>query len=52
VPDSFFFHSSMSFCLNEGNYDRITTLGDIWSKILNPALLEKLTDTEAGNEEL
>lgn len=32
--------------------DRITTLNDIWSKILNPALLEKLTDQEYGNENL
>jgi len=52
VPDSFYFHAAMSFSLTESNYDRITTLGDIWSKILNPALLERLTDTEAGNDDL
>jgi hypothetical protein len=52
VPDSFLFHSAMSFTLTEANFDRITTLGDIWSKILNPTLLERLTDTEVGNEDL
>jgi hypothetical protein len=36
----------------ESNHDRLTTLGDIWSKILNPKLLEKLTDPDAGNTEL
>jgi hypothetical protein len=38
--------------LTESNYDRITTLSDIWSKILNPKLLERLTDPDAGNEDL
>jgi len=42
----------VGFNLNETNYDRVTTLSDIWSKILNPVLLEKLTDTESGNKEL
>ena len=42
----------MSFFLTESNYDRVTSLNDIWSKILNPVLLERLTDTETGNSDL
>lgn len=51
MPDSFAFKDAANFHLCEANYDRVITLGDIWSKILNPALLERLTD-ESGNEEL
>lgn len=52
MPDSFQFSDSCSFYLTEGNYDRVTTLSDIWSKILNPVLLERLTDPESGNDDL
>ena len=38
------FESSYVFHLTESNHDRVTTLSDIWSKILNPRLLERLTD--------
>lgn len=52
MPDSFHFTDSCAFHLTDSNYDRVTTLSDIWSKILNPVLLERLTDTESGNTDL
>lgn len=52
MADSFVFESSYVFHLTESNHDRVTTLSDIWSKILNPRLLERLTDQEAGNRDL
>jgi hypothetical protein len=51
MPDSFAFKDAASFHLCETNYDRVITLGDIWSKILNPTLLERLTD-DKGNDSL
>lgn len=52
IPDSFIFSDSYSFNLAESNLDSFTTLNDIWSKILNPVMLERLTDPENGNIDL